>query len=312
MNLTASSKLALALMLIVPAFSLHAAEMSIKCDKKSLADTLAKLDKNQPNTVNITEDCKEDIVISGHKDLTIIGHDGASISATVFDPGDFLLSTNPLSVENSNLTLQDLTINGGRDAVACYTRSVCTLQDVTITGGHGGVSAQGETAMFILGSSSITGIQGTGIGIYGASRVDMGPGLWAGGWDPTDAGPVVSNNRTGVLVQDGSFFRSDNVTISNNSIVGIWARRNATVKVFSQPAAGLPGVSFNGYEGVALESGSALQIGAPVTDNGTDGIYIGTLSSATQAFGTTFSGNGGLDVSCNHSTSVDVNFGICP
>jgi hypothetical protein len=137
----------------------------------------------------------------------------------------------------------------------------------------------------------------------------MSPAPWKSGWDPEDAGPVVSHKITGVQVQVGSFFRSDQATISHNTFAGINAFRNATLKVFGDPAG--TGVSSNGY-GVALDTGATLQIGIPITDNVYDGIYIGALSSAQRAFGVSFSGNGGLDVNCDHPTAVDVNFEICP
>jgi hypothetical protein len=311
MNLNTSSKLALALLLVALAFSLQAGDTSVKCDKKSLADTIAKLDKSVPNTVIITGDCNEDIVISGYKDLTLNGLGGASISATVFNPADFGASTTALSVENSNVTLRNLTINGGRDAVSCFSRSVCTLHDVTIPSGWGGAGAQEQSTLNIYGSSSITGLLGTAVGVFGASRVNMSPAAWGSGWDPADAGPVLSGNDLGLHVQDGSFFRSDNVSITHNA-TGIFAQRNAMLKIFSRPEAGLPGLSFNTYEGIFMQLGVALQIGLPITDNGGDGIWIGALSSAQRAGGLSFSNNGGLDVSCNHPTAIDVNFGECP
>ena len=137
MNISTNSfKLALTLLLVLPAFSIQAATLSVKCDKKSLATTIEKLNKSESNTINITGDCNEDIVISGHKDLTLIGHDGASITATLFDdtPGGAENSTQALNVETSNVKFQNLTINGGGSAVGCI-RSVCEFRDVTIPRG---------------------------------------------------------------------------------------------------------------------------------------------------------------------------------
>ena len=231
MNISTNSfKLALTLLLVLPAFSLHADTLKVKCDKKSLAGVIDKLDKSESNTVDISGDCIEDIVISGHKDLTLNGLDDASISATVFDTGDFSASTTALSVENSTVTLQNLTINGGSVGVSCYTRSVCTLQDVTIPSGYGGVGATGGSQIYIFGSSSITNILDIGVAIFGGSRLNMSPGARFSDWTGKDA-PDVSHNNTGVLVADGSFFRSDKATFSHNDYVGIYGLRNSTLKV---------------------------------------------------------------------------------
>ena len=311
---TSFVKLAFTLFLVLPVFSLQAATISVKCDKKSLASVIEKLDKSESNTINITSDCNEDIVISGHQDLTLIGHDDASITATLFDETDeggqegYWNSTVAVSVENSNVTFRDLTINGGRQAAECFTRSVCEFRDVTIPSGWDGVSAQDHSKLYILGSSSITNLLATGVAAYGASHVVMGPDTW-NNVIGENAGPVITGNIIGVWVQDGSFFRSDNVTITHND-VGIYARRNATLKVYNQVAEAA-GVSHNTDIGILLRSSSTAHIGVPITDNGT-GIWVGPLSSAQNA-GTDFANNNpGGDLFCAHPTAVDIGFGYCP
>lgn len=69
--------------------------------------------------------------------------------------------------------------------------------------------------MNILGSSSIIDSLNTGIGVYGASNINMGPN-WLSGFDPAEPGPSISGHGfAGASVQDGSFFRSDNVSFTN-------------------------------------------------------------------------------------------------
>ena len=217
------------LLLVLPVFAVQAATTSVKCDKKSLAGAIDRLDKAEPNIVNITGDCNEDIVVSGHKDLKLIGHDGASITATVYDDDPDLglvNSTTALAIENSKVTLQGLTINGGYHGVECFTSSDCIFRDVTIPRGWWGVSAQDNSKLHILGSSTISNALSAGVAAYGASHLVMGPDTW-NNWSAGETGPVITGNDIGVWVQDGSFFRSDNVSITYNNW-GIFAQRDVT------------------------------------------------------------------------------------
>lgn len=289
-------KLAVTLLLITPAFPLLAADMVVNCSKKTLTKTIEKLDKLVPNTVSISGDCIEDITISGHKDLTLIGDGSASITATGHIPGDPEGSSETaLYIESSHITVDTLTINGGNNGLWCETQSTCVLRDVTIQDGYSGVAVQGQSIMNIYGSSSIQNNFSRGIGIFGASSVNMRPEPW----DPVIPGPVISGNGGfGALVQDGSFLRTDNVLVSDNGL-GVYAQRDAMLKMFSNQSG--QGVSDNLGDGIVLRSSSSAQLILPVTDNAGAGIVVGPLSFAT--IFADFSGNA-AEVDCQHSTSV--------
>ena len=102
----------------------------------------------------------------------------------------------------------------------------------------------------------------------------------------------------GAWVQDGSFFRTDNVLVSANGH-GVYAQRDAVLKMFSNGSG--QGVSDNLGNGINLRSSSSAQLIIPVTDNGGTGIVLGPLSFATII--ADFSGNA-AEVVCQHSTSV--------
>lgn len=316
----------LALLLFAPAFSLHAAVIALDCSKKTLASVIAKLDKSVPNTVNISGSCTEDVVVSGFKDLTLIGVGGASITAT----GPNGTGTALLVNERSQLTVQELTVNGGvEQGVFCTGRSSCVFRNVTIQGGGNGITVQDQSGVDILGSSVIQNSLGTGIGVYGASTVNIRPDLWNSNLEV--AGPVISGHAhtecdtsvtppvcfivgNGAIVQDGSFLRSDNATFSGNG-TGVFAQKNAVIKIYTEDSGHrLGGVINNIQDGIVVRWSSTAGISTPISgngraDNGGAGIRVGALSFV-QDQGVTFSGNN-QDVVCQHSTAISAPFGWC-
>jgi hypothetical protein len=293
----------LLLLLLAPVCTLHAAGTDVDCSKKSLQRKIDELKKEDPNIVSISGTCTEDIVVSGYADLTLVGTVGASITATVFDNLDQGNSTLALLVENSKVTVETLTINAGIEGVACRKRSTCTFRNATIQGGWNGMSFQDQSAGDILGSTTIQNSLGIGLGIFGASTVNMraeprGEGL---------PGPDISGHSDGfgsgigVLMLDGSFLRTDDVTISGND-TGVFAARDVNIKMFGGEVSG------STFDGIEVTNGSTAQIRTTVSDNLGTGIYLGSLTFA-QIF-SDFSGNGS-DVVCSHVTSISQPFSFC-
>jgi len=291
--------------------SAHAADKTksttIDCSKDSLEAELNKLDRSIPNAVEVTGECTGLVTIEGHRDLTLVGIAPASISG-VYVPEDSAGSTTALDIFDSRVTLQDITINGGNYGLFCSDKSTCILRDVTVQGGHVGVGVQSQSAVDILGSSQIINSENWGVGVFGASSVNMRPN-WDSGFDPFEAGPLVSGHEVGIWVQDGSFFRSDNVTVTGN-VNGVQAQRDAVIKMFvaydfdnDQYAVPGAGVTGNAGYGFQIHRNSTAQIGLPVTNNGGSGIRLGSLSFLQNA-GLFFDQNGGDDVSCEDPTAV--------
>ena len=306
MKKTLSSVVALTLM--IPALAVHAkpADPSgndVDCIKKSLQDEINKLDKSIANILNISGNCDEDIVVSGHADLTLVGVDGASITAIAIPPSN----NSAVSIKGgSKVSLETLTLIGGSSGLGCTGGSHCTLLNVSTQGGRGGIAAQDQSTIYILGSASIMDTTGNGefgdkpgfgVAAYGASSINVRP-EWATGLDENEPGPTISGHSVGAFIQDGSFLRSDNAFITDND-TGVHSRRNSTIKVFNNTVGS---ISNNTYDAVVVTQGSTAQIGAEIHDNGGAGVSIGSLSFA-QVF-STFSGNAGANVACTHSTSV--------
>lgn len=302
--------LVIAAALMSPVVSLHAAKVvvagsDVDCSKKSLQVEIDKLDKTAVNALNIYGNCNETIVVDGHADLTLIGVDGASITAAAINNA----SPSPLTATGgSKIRVENLTLNGGGNTFVCNQRSSCTLFNVTSQDGFNGIAAQDQSGIDVIGASSIlnsTNPQGgTGIGVYGASSVNVQPD-WSAGFVADAPAALISGHGTGVFAQDGSFVRMDNATVSENEI-GIVIQRNATLKVISNSDfdAGIPRtgeVSNNTGPAIIVRNGSSAQILAKLSGNG-NGVYVGALSYA-QVF-SEFSPDATGNVQCTHPTAV--------
>lgn len=113
--------LVIAAALMSPVVSLHAAKTvvagsDVDCSKKSLQVEIDKLDKTGVNALNIYGNCNETIVVDGHADLTLIGVDGASITAAAINNA----SPSPLTATGgSKIRVENLTLNGGGNTFVC-------------------------------------------------------------------------------------------------------------------------------------------------------------------------------------------------
>ena len=300
--------LANALLLLMPTLSAQAGDKtktgSLDCGSGSLAAQIAKLDTSISNILEFTGDCVEDIVIKGHRDLTLIGLNGASITATVTDELDGNPTT-ALSIFRSNFTIESVTLYSGNTGAVCNDRSSCVFRDVEVIGGWNGLAVQSQSSADLIGSSSISGSSSIGLGVFGASSLNVRP-HWSAGYDPGEEGYEISGHGwAGVLVQDGSFFRSDNATIELNGS-GVIIRRGAIAKLYGGYV--LPGINNNGT-GVDIYSNSTVDIDTSIRDNANLGLGVGALTSVRVQMGNgQFSGNG-QDIDCYDDTARG---NVCP
>ena len=278
---------AAALLLAAPVFSAQAAAVAVDCSKKgtTLTAAIAKLTKNVSNTVTISGTCTEDVSVSGHTDLTLVGNPGAAITGTLTPSAG-----TTLTVSGSKITVQSLTINGGPSEFAtgasCTDRSICVFANVVIQAGgpsQTGLSLQNQSSADVLGASLIRN-NDTGLGVFGASTVNMRPNVDGA------PGPVISGNGSvGAIVQDGSFLRTDDVRITGNG-TGVIAQRGSVIKILDET--GFGSVDNNAGDGIVVRSSNA-QVALNVVDNGGNGVFIRQLAFATVFDGFDFSGNGG-------------------
>ena len=100
---------------------------------------------------------------------------------------------------------------------------------------------------------------------------------------------------------DGSFLRTDDVTISGNDF-GDFAQRDVNIKILGGEVSG------SNFDAVIVTNGSTAQIGTDIANNVGTGITVGPLTYA-QIF-SSFSGNG-TDISCTHPTAISSPAALC-
>ena len=297
------------LFLVVPAFSAQALIVSVDCSKKSLATEIGKLNKAAENTVNVSGNCNENVVVDGHANLILNGSAGATITATNTPAAIALRIINSSRVRVQTLNLGAAT-GENRTVVSCEMRSVCVLNDVTIEGGATGVGAQDQAAVDIVGGSLIINSSDTGLGVFGASSVNVRPcpllNDSCAGLGSISA-EISGHTNLGIVAQDGSFVRTDNARISGNG-TGVLVQRGAVVKILGGPGTPVPGAGIIDNEwGMYLRAATA-QVGGLVSGNAI-GIEVAALSFLQNA-GITFDANG-QNVACTHPTAASTG-GLCP
>lgn len=281
-----------ALSIAAPAWTTHAAVVSVDCAKKgaSIGSALARLDRSVANTVNVAGTCIENVTVAGHRDLTI-----AAVGTVSVSPLNTALDTVAIN-GSSRVTLQGLSIVGGTTGVSCNDRSVCVLRSTNLAGGtQAGLSLQKQSSADVQGSS-ITGSAGTGIGVFGASSVNVGPD--AAGVPSTIANHINTQfgSAYGIFAQDGSFVRVDGAAITGNDS-GVGGDRGTVLKLLGTQIDG------NGGNGVFVRASTA-QVTGSVSNNGGDGIRVDRLGYLVFSGATQVVGNAALSVSCADVTSV--------
>ena len=252
-------------------------------------------------TIIVTGACSENVLIKDLGRVTIVGISGASITDASNGTRDVI------AVDNSNVTLSGLTINGSAntDGVDCYDGSHCILIGGTVQGAYDGVgiykTSVGNLVGTVLQNNAYSGLRvlgeatGDGITVQGNP---VGVAVLRGGraalnegdpvFDPlqSDTPVIVSDNATGVLVSEGAEFKCAGCAVRNNTGDGVHADLSAAV-TFQD--------SYN-YDGLVYRS--------TISNNAGVGIYVGDLTSAVFFPATNVSGNGQPDIACRAPTGV--------
>jgi len=253
----------------------EAVDLDVNCDGhhsiRRALHMLARINPQGPNTIIVSGECKETLVIQSMDRLTLITKKGASIT----DPSGGTLAV--VDIENSQrVTLQGFTINGGAQGILCSTASLCYLTGNTIQGpGRFGINVIKGSRAFL--ESNVIEDWGRGAFIDSGAQVFSSNDVFQ------------SNGGSALVVLAAVYFESVNSKFDNNG-VGIDAGGTLTLRGGT--------ISGNSSDGIRLLSGKAVFLGPTITGNGGVGIHLedGAFAGFLAA---SITGNlSGLDVDC--------------
>jgi hypothetical protein len=251
-----------------------------------------------PNTITVTGNCQENVVISSLDNLTL---QAAPSGATITDASGGTLDT-LVVVDSGRFALNGFTINGSVD---CANNAVCRLNGNTIQNSQVGYGLRASRAHIDSQNDSITNNpSGVGVVVTNDSRVLL--------VDDT----ISNNGNHGIQVFNDAFLQLTSIatttTVSNNGGVGILATSNGTVRL------SVANVTGNASDGIRIINGSVMRtdfVGPTVnniTGNGGAGVHLGDLSHVFFANDGSLNITGnlsGTDVLCSGQFSATRNVG---
>jgi hypothetical protein len=284
-----AARLLAAVALVAAATAAHAGTLRVNCGGHvgltSIRAALRVLPPG-PTTIQVSGNCRENLLIQSIDRLTLTALNGASIS----DASGGTLSV--VDIEDSrDVAINGFIINAGADGksgssgIVCGDKSVCRLSGNTIQGATDG------SGFIIFGASSavldgdILQGNGSGLGLFTGS---FARGIFA-----------ARNNTEGLrIVRDSSVNAADCV-IDDNTENGVFVRANSTLKVDRCSISG------NGGDGVILTQGGFVELSSTtVIGNAAAGVTLADLAFALFADATVSGNQGGTDVICNPQYSA--------
>ncbi len=251
--------------------------VTVDCARgESIAHAQAIGDDRKPLRVVVQGTCAESVAIAR-----------GAVTLTAGPGGGPDASVDAVAVTASRVTIEGLSITGGRDGIMAIAAGALTIRNSTVSGaGRSGIAFTAGTSAQIVGST-IQGHPRDGVAVDAASAVILGS-------------LVTGNGRFGIIVTNGGAARIGvdvvNAT-SGNTITG------------------------NGSYGLAASLGGSFFAAAnEVSSNGTDpaaipgrgGVNV-SGGSATFIGGNTISGNAGAGINATRGGIVtlgDPTFGI--
>ncbi len=242
----------------------EAVDLDVNCDGhhsiRRALHMLARINPQGPNTIIVSGECKETLVIQSMDRLTLITKKGASIT----DPSGGTLAV--VDIENSQrVTL----INGGAQGILCSTASLCYLTGNTIQGpGRFGINVIKGSRAFLESNVIQNWARGafiTGAQVFSSNDVFQGNGgsgiaVLVGAYFES-LNSSFNNNGDGIEA-GGSGLALNGGTISGNSRIGVRMLGSASVAFVG------PTITGNGGVGVHLEDGAfAGFLAANITGN---------------------------------------------
>jgi len=276
-----------AVALVAAAATANAVTLRVNCGGRSGLNSVGaalRVLPPGPATIQVSGNCRENVLIQSIDRLTLTALKGASIS----DASGGTLSV--VDIEDSrDVAIKGFAINAGSGenayGVVCGDWSSCRLSANVIQGalGAAGFAVFGQSQAHLEGDI----LQNNGVGLFLRSGSKVSTGLEE---------PFTSrNNRLGISIGRQGFAFID-ATVENNSEAG--------VEVLLQSTAQLSGsISGNGGVGAHVSEGSVVRFNSTISGNAGAGVLVRDLSIATFV-GASVTGNGGTDVECEPQVPV--------
>jgi hypothetical protein len=266
--------------LLLPQSAL-ASQLIVNCDNPkakyhSINDALSVLDPHDTNTLLISGTCNESVTVDGFTRLTLAGNPTATLIGTAYVT--LFITYSP------NVTVQDMTIQGGQIALWCN-ESRCQFTNLVAQGAS-------ETGVHVLRASALfdncTVADNAGYGL----SVSVGDARIIGG-------TLDRNRYYGAWLQKNAMLvLSGNVSVSNNGsgsqVPGIYVQNNSTLQITSAAGTDTRSISGNSGGGISLQNSSvAVMGGVSITDNRGPGIEMAVSSVVELTGAVSISGNTG-------------------
>jgi len=267
------------------------ANVKVNCNSatSTISGAVKALKPDESSTIEVSGHCKENVLIQGFERLTLISNSAATITDVSGGLGTVV------DIEDSHVTLQGFTINGGDTAVACGSASVCYLTGNTVQAVVGQEAVRVDGSHAFLANNIIQNNADRGMTIKDGAVVSSSFDIFQGNAGITAGGIT--------LISGGYLVAGSSIVKNNGGVAGILATSHSTVRLVSCT------VSDNSEDGINLRGSSEARfesISGPVTvtGNGGSGVNIDDLSFALFQ-GATVTGNlGGTDVLCNPQFSA--------
>lgn len=314
---------------------------TVNCDQgQSISATLAKLNKQGPNTVTVSGTCTEYIQISGFENLTLQGLAGATlVEPTGTNQLAFLFIGSSRSVTVDGFSIQASTTDAGAIAIGHGSTDI-RLRHLNITGGSSGISVFEQSQVSIAYvTAKDPGF--TTLGVYDLSDVHLERslfqntsgaqyhvGLFVGASHITMYGTTINNMQVGIDAYAGSIIDvltfttyyqtsgSTDVVINNSAGTnnnGVTVDAGGSLNVAgAKLLINKPGQTYGGYSGGVLLTDNSSMTAANgflvITGSNGQGVMALDNSHATLIGATITGGSHGGLVATNLS-SIDVSTG---
>lgn len=269
--LLAAAAWALVSLLAAPGAAAQPGDRRVDCDRgKTIAEVLEQAE-DHALTIVVTGTCQENLVISRDRVTLLAAHPGAGV-----DGPD--AQANTITVTGAQVTIDGLTVTGGRNGIAGVEASRLIVRNCSVTGGNSGI-------VFFRGASGAV-----------------------------DGCTMQGNPRHGIFIE-GSAVSVTNSTLTGNGGFGVLLSTGASGRIGLEPTGAFAGNTINGNRsaGIQVTTGSSAVIadntisGNGFLPNGSAGqlpFGVNVFHSQAQLANNTITGNAGSGVVAGASRLV--------